>query len=532
MAQQPPFHYPFLPYAAQPSNCPQGPGSQYPTVYHPQQAVVNFGSAYGSRKCCWMCGQTEGAGLQHPIGMRNCPDTQQLLQERIIAYNPQNGRLVKALDGSELPPWHMAPNSIAALLWEELAKSPRQQRDIPPHQSAHVHSIGVLCDGEPVFSYARTPNADTFHSLPVSTRSQTNRPESVNHPLPAGSGKTVRFDTPSDDDDEAAVDSTVPASVKPGTAPPKINTGSGWKDSRLERGRGESTLRSKFGAKPYRFTSDVQESVSVNEIEDHLLLTKVSLTLRELLGIAPSLQKRFGTLVKTRREPDVKDGPGVRTAAAVDVLSSLSTDASSLEASVVFDRSETSLTELLDRYASSLALGFPRTFAMVSGLAKGTFGDQLITFLVDTGSELNLVFFDVWERSKMPMNEDGARWSLKGLGGQPVPLLGCAVDAKVQVGGRNFDHHFFVLSALGNGIYGGILGQPWLAYFAANIQYERSGETVLTVFPSGNSKGGGGVAIAVSPKNHPRNALVLTSRVEPPADAQQGFSVQARSLRV
>ncbi|KAI0753281.1 hypothetical protein C8Q80DRAFT_1267694 [Daedaleopsis nitida] len=387
----------------------------------------------------------------------------------------------------------------------------------------------VLCDGEPVFSYDRPSQADSFHSLPVSTRSQSSRPQ-----LPKASAhvpnKTVRFEAVSDEDDPVEACPGPPAQGD--ALPSRINTKSGWKDFRQERARNETPQRTKFTAKPYRFTSDVQDSVSVNDVKDHLLLTKVSLTLRELLGIAPSLQKRFASLVKTRRETEVKEAPGVRTAAAVDVTTTIATDATSLEASVVFDSAETSLTDLLDRYAASLALGFPRMFAMVSGLVKGTFGDQLVTFLVDTGSELNLVFFDVWSQSKLMMNEDGARWSLKGLGGQPVPLLGCTVDAKIQVGGRNFDHHFFVSSAPSNGIYGGILGQPWLAYFAANIQYERSGETVLTVFPSGNSKNCGGVAITVCPKNHPRNALVLTSQVVPPVDTEQGFSAQARSLRV
>ncbi|KDQ48941.1 hypothetical protein JAAARDRAFT_43161 [Jaapia argillacea MUCL 33604] len=61
-------------------------------------------------------------------------------------------------------------------------------------------------------------------------------------------------------------------------------------------------------AKSYRFTSDVQESVSIEEIQRQILDTSVTLPLRSILATSPELRKRIVNLTKTRREYTTKQG--------------------------------------------------------------------------------------------------------------------------------------------------------------------------------------------------------------------------------
>ena len=81
---------------------------------------------------------------------------------------------------------------------------------------------------------------------------------------------------------------------------------------------------------------------------------------------------------------------------------------------------------------------------MVTGHFPGMFGGLNVYFMVDTGSELNLVSRDCYNRTSLPIDLDGTRWSLKGIHGCPVPLGGCVRDVSLTVGGHNFDHHFFI----------------------------------------------------------------------------------------
>ncbi|KAF9800796.1 hypothetical protein IEO21_10296 [Rhodonia placenta] len=70
---------------------------------------------------------------------------------------------------------------------------------------------------------------------------------------------------------------------------------------------------------------------------------------------------------------------------------------------------------------------------MACGVLEGKFGSEQETFLIDSGSELNLVTWRVWEQSCVDMDSDGSRWSLKGINGDPVPLLGDRTDEPIKL---------------------------------------------------------------------------------------------------
>ena len=83
------------------------------------------------------------------------------------------------------------------------------------------------------------------------------------------------------------------------------------------------------------------------------------------------------------------------------------------------------------------------------------------------------------------MDLDGMCWSLKGINGRPVPLGGCVRDAEIRISGRRFDHHVFV-SREGTGKQEIILGQPWLQWYSASIQYTRQGSMNMWIWQEGD----------------------------------------------
>ncbi|RDX42281.1 hypothetical protein OH76DRAFT_1488785 [Lentinus brumalis] len=457
-------------------------------------------------RVCYVCGKTEGVDLDHLLGTHRCPETARLIQDGLAIFSPVNGRLSYP-KGQPLPSTDFMPQGIATFLRDQLRTTTQQQqqqpqqprRDPPPHQAA-VMSVGLCRDGVPVLSYSTEASVSIGHalSLPVTTRSHT-RPTTP---------KSVHWqDSPSSPTEVAPPPPSSSATIAPGTTPPApANTQKGWRDSQKEKTRtplssyDDSISRNRTTGRqsPLRFSSEIQDSVSVASLEDHILGTRVTLTLRECLGMSTSLQKRMAALVKTRRDFGAAN-PSESAAAHALSHDAPTADpggpAQHLEAEISFTQGMERLDDLLDRYAASIALADSRH-----------------------GSELNLASQRLYDPKTMNLDEDGSRWTLRGIGGDPIALLGCALDVPVQLGGCNFDHHFFI-STSHYGSHDGILGQPWLSFFAARFEYSRDGATMLKVHPSGITDGPS-VAVQMCPPRHPRNAdrLVLTAAAANGAD--------------
>ena len=155
-----------------------------------------------------------------------------------------------------------------------------------------------------------------------------------------------------------------------------------------------------------------------------------------------------------------------------------------------------------------------RHFTVVAGIVDGVFGNQPVRFLLDSGSEMNLISDSVWKacNPRPAIDDDGRRWSLKGIGGEEIPLHGCVRDAPVQLDGRNFDHHFFV-SPRRHPQYDGILGQPWFLWYSAVLNYQRDGDVYLRAFVSGD-QAGASITVRIVRQADKRNADRLTLTAE------------------
>lgn len=90
--------------------------------------------------------------------------------------------------------------------------------------------------------------------------------------------------------------------------------------------------------------------------------------------------------------------------------------------------------------------------------------------LLDTGSELNIMTPSIQEETRLPIDPSGANWSLKGVSGHTVELVGLCRNVPLQVRGLSFRHHFFIArESIGDKDL--IIGQPWLYNQASSINY-------------------------------------------------------------
>ncbi len=294
---------------------------------------IQPGNYNPSAPYCFMCGKEQGQGLDHPLAMRNCPETHELINKGMVKYSTQ-GLLILS-SGASIPRVYGPGNGGAAqLIREEMGA--RGGREVPPHQQVMpCNAMGLFMDGEKVLgtNYIAA-SCESSYAFPI-TRSQSRQEDRLkpnelqkqvrfqasknaslpgsrtqsraSSPIPSWQ-KTYRPPTMRPPADETRF-SKLPETSAPrhSTAPHESNTEEGWKslqkEKRDERRDGQPIAKPPL---PYRFTSDVQESISLESIQKQLLETKVTMSLQEILGVSPELQKRLQAMVKTRREFGVK----------------------------------------------------------------------------------------------------------------------------------------------------------------------------------------------------------------------------------
>ena len=84
-----------------------------------------------------------------------------------------------------------------------------------------------------------------------------------------------------------------------------------------------------------------------------------------------------------------------------------------------FDESSELKEEIMIRYASAVKIHIiPQPlFVMVTGRFWGKFAGLDVVFMIDTGSELNLMSQEFYDKTNLAIDLDGTRWSLKGING-------------------------------------------------------------------------------------------------------------------
>jgi Aspartyl protease len=505
-------------------------------------------------RLCWIC---DGDQNVHRLGLRNCPDVPRLISEGLVQYN-QMGRLTRA-GGTDLP--RVAPGSggIARALREEVSRSAKgkgRERDVPPHISSSM-SIELLQDGESLIEgnvFAVIADDQWAESQAV-TRSQKpdtraepyKRPEraAAKPPIVSVPSKPVPPNAPANNRENPFLrvipdQIPKPSFVKVHKTPVQdtplatkapvhpANTEDHWRAKKTQprppinrdvEMREPAKQDVPKQANKYHFTSDIQESVKVDNVQEKVLNTMITMPLREVLAISADLQKRFTALTKTRREYVPADTLAKANACALqdDVE-----DSQPGEAMLTYENLD-DVASIAERYAGAVAVRPSRFFAMTTGRFEGKFSDVPVSFMVDSGSELNLIPEEIYNRTKVALDVDGSRWSLKGVHGAAVPLKGCCRDVPITIGGHRFDHHFFVNT--GSVKQDVILGQPWLTWFSAQANYTREGSMDLALWADGDRAGRPTISIPLCSPNAPRNhdKLVMRARVVEASDDDEDF---------
>ena len=200
----------------------------------------------------------------------------------------------------------------------------------------------------------------------------------------------------------------------------------------------------------YHFTSDIQEMYNLDKIvREKVNKMIVHLELGELLAISAFLQKSVSNMTKTRQEYVSKpmvvnvvevleeadwEEEGDSSSGLIggydsddeEYYCSLPTAESSTNSGFIesrlgleFDESTESKEEILIHYASAVKIHLtPQPlFAMVTGRFRGKFSGIDVVFMIDTGSELNLMSQEFYDRMNLLIDLDGMHWSLKGING-------------------------------------------------------------------------------------------------------------------
>lgn len=498
---------------------------------------------------CFMCGEVNTTHRH----MRNCPETAALVREGLIQYSPAG--TLQLADGSQLPRRVPGMGGIAAavraLYTEDRSSGKQRERaphlDVPGASGSHtVGMIEAVWESEDSFSdggYSWRP----AEAYPV-TRSQAagkeQRYDPRKRPAPpprSSSPPPMRFAVPPSTSvppaPAPAPAATVPPPTPPAPAsapapePHPTNTEKGWKDEKKKKKSvriEEETedVPMKPPAKPrgsYRYTSDVQEGVSVSDITTQMLETPITIPIRSLLAASPELQKTLASMTKTRRE---YMAPSTEYTAAP---SEYTTCRATSEAQVHIGAHEQP-AEILHRYAHAVSMDSSKFYAKAVCTLTAVISGQPVNCMVDTGAELSIMSRSVYDRLRLAMDTDGRRWSLRGISGNTVDLAGCVHNVPLEVSGRTFPTHIFV-SARDLGRHDVILGQPFLDWFSARIDFTRGGAASLSIFKDGIPSDYP-IVIPISSTDPSRDTdkLVMTATADHYASdlEQQGFGERAR----
>jgi hypothetical protein len=283
--------------------------------------------------------------------------------------------------------------------------------------------------------------------------------------------------------------------------PPKRKFGHG--DPEIEMRDHDEDRRPNQTPSSYCYTSDLQNRVSPRNLLSKILEQTVQLQVGDVLGASIDLTRELNKASKTRREYNTV-ASRITQVESNDEDEESEGDDTRGRPTYRVQPPRSSSPDFIHRFSGAIAQNRPRFYAMSTGKITGQLGhEEGGDFMVDTGSELNIITRTAQEVLNLPLDPDGRRWSLRGINGEPIALLGCCRNVPIEIGGIRFDHHFFV-SAKDLGKHDAILGQPWLEWVSAKIDYRRGKGMVIRCFENGDTDGRS-IEISATSNTNPRN---------------------------
>ncbi|KAF5335847.1 hypothetical protein D9758_016695 [Tetrapyrgos nigripes] len=444
---------------------------------------------------CFVCGMIH----IYANNPNHCPATEGLVNERLIAYS-QSKRRYTLPNGEELP---QVPDGqtggLAAYLRGQAAnigasskgQTPRaagtsMRSDFKcdtPHQasSGTVGCLGLSDEyghsilGGSAFALSSFPG-DTFTADPALClgTDTSNRYNPISRPN-KGKQKAMEdppnrqtFQHPGMNAAPAPPTTTTQQNPKPAQhlskpavteIPPlnnPINCQDGWRASQPSNKANctptqqdvsmrDETKKPTVTGPQYHFTSDLQENFKVRDVWDNLLKQKVQVTIEELIGGSPALQKIVTDSTRTRRKYVGNREASASALSSYDLVEGGLDPTVSGDLMIDVDCDKEQLAEFLVHYSSAImCMPAKKFFAMVTGVMDVKINGVVFRAMIDTGLELNVSGPDIPEKGKISLDFEGMKWSLKGIHGGPERLAGVMTDVPIQLGSHKFPHHVFV----------------------------------------------------------------------------------------
>ncbi|THU81528.1 hypothetical protein K435DRAFT_873242 [Dendrothele bispora CBS 962.96] len=489
---------------------------------------------------CIICGKTNS----HPMHPSRCHLMPGLLRDNLVIINPNNQRY-QLPSGNDLPKLPRDyEGGVAAFLRRQQSPSRQNQntefrRDPPPHVG-NVSNIGLSYEGADVFSPGvfaiSAPRTDNYYSYP-SLRSGKDtscrfdpkaRPRTDDQVQTKGSEvpqqhqnvQTPQQPIPSTSRQPPQVPSQKPIDVAPPNNP--INREEGWRASKPSNNKGKEKedvamkdlkdikdINRKQGPS-YHFTSTLSEKVNTDLLFNKIIETEISIPIGQLLGTSPELQKMVTDATRTKREYRAKTAECSYTSNCVFEEEE---DDAHISGNIGVGNIE-ELPSFLVRYSNAIASNADKFYGMVTGKMDVTINGVSLTAMIDSGSELNLMGKDVPDRIGLPIDFEGMKWTLRGISGGPERLKGVVTDVPLMIGKHEFSHHHFIANyPLENQDI--ILGQPFLTWFAARMDYARDARMKIYLWKDGDKSLPPTLSITITDPTDKRNTTVIDRNANP-----------------
>lgn len=512
---------------------------------------------------CAMCAVTNPGHT-----MRSCPEAIKLQAEGRIYLDTGRNRFMVKADNSELPrvPYGFE-GGIAAYL--------RIQYPNPPAaHAANTHGVGLILANGAVFSTLTTPyaaqsdptltNPYIAEAIPAlrGGKEYENRFDPKKRPADKPSARQRNNPVPKPQPPPTHVPAPTPQNQPPPPpapvqlapplpptipAPPHpINRKDGWKQSQPKAKRPDedpdvdmrdSTPKGK--AKPsapssgYKHATDLEQQTAARSVFDAMLQdVKVTLPLGQVLGTSGVLQELLHEATRRRRVHKDEAPPVLNAhvaavlhfdATGVPIVQAEYSTGSPLRDCILVNDDGGQLTQeqlAFSTFALSRARSLPtirdRMLAMATGVFTTRVNGLPFRCMVDSGSELNIVCRSFPDVTKLPLDSLGEAWQLQGIHGAAETLAGYIDSVPFQIGRHVFTHHVFVSphATIGTS-FDIILGQPFLTYFDARVDYSASGETVLYLWADRDKEHGQRptLGISITDPEDARNRLAILAQI-------------------
>ncbi|KAJ3727164.1 hypothetical protein C8R42DRAFT_602890 [Lentinula raphanica] len=261
----------------------------------------------------------------------------------------------------------------------------------------------------------------------------------------------------------------------------------------------------------FHYTSDLQKRADPKKVLDKVLDTEITLSLADLVGCSPALQKLISEVARTRREYGKEMVSAIISQYEEDGGEAIVDDGYEYDEGqvssglCVAEEDRPRLQSFLHTYSSAVTQSTTKYYAMVTGVFAVTIGGRQFRAMIDTGSELNVGAEDIPEKTGMPMDLEGMKWGLKGIHGEPEQLRGVVVDLPMKIGKYEFPHHLFISQHQLNLNWDIILGQPFLQWYTCRIDYWRAGHMQLLLWNDGDKDRNPHLTLALTDPEDRRN---------------------------